>query len=71
MGLKGRFLKLRFHTVDDLIKAKRYIRNLCALVGENFISLLMSCHSDVMPAVRRNRERAKAQSAYDPSLFSR
>ncbi len=48
VGLKARFLKLRFHSVEDLLKAKR----------------------DVMPAVRRNREREKAHSAYDPSLFA-
>ena len=25
VGLKGRFLKLCFHSVEDLIKAKRYV----------------------------------------------
>ena len=48
VGLKARFLKLRFHSVEDLLKAKR----------------------DIMPAVRKNREREKAHSAYDPSLFT-
>ena len=48
VGLKGRYLKLRFHSVEDLIKAKR----------------------DILPAVRKNREREKARSAYDPTLFT-
>ena len=48
VGLKGRYLKLRFHSVEDLIKAKR----------------------DVLPAVKKNREREKARSAYDPTLFT-
>ena len=48
VGLKGRYLKLRFHSVDELMKAKR----------------------DIMPAVRKNREREKNRSAYDPSLFA-
>ena len=48
VGLKGRYLKLRFHSVEDLIKAKR----------------------DIVPAVRKNREREKARSAYDPTLFT-
>ena len=26
VGLKGKFLKLRFHTVEDLVKAKRSVR---------------------------------------------
>ena len=48
VGIKARFLKLRFHSVEDLIKAKR----------------------DIMPAVRKNREREKSCSVYDPSLFT-
>ena len=48
VGLKGRYLKLRFHSVEDLIKAKR----------------------DILPAVKKNREREKARSAYDPTLFT-
>ncbi len=48
VGLKARFLKLRFHSVEDLQKAKR----------------------DIMPAVRKNKEREKAHSAYDPTLFT-
>ena len=48
VGIKARFLKLRFHSVEDLIKAKR----------------------EIMPAVRKNREREKACSVYDPSLFT-
>ena len=47
VGIKGKFLKLRFHSVEDLMKAKR----------------------EIIPVVRRNRERDKAKSAYDPSLF--
>ena len=46
-GIKGKYLKLRFHTVDDLVRVKQ----------------------DVMPAVRKNAEREKAKSIYDPSLF--
>ena len=48
VGLKGRYLKLRFHSVEDLIKAKR----------------------DILPAVKKNREREKSRSAYDPTLFT-
>ncbi|CAI8058398.1 DNA polymerase epsilon catalytic subunit A [Geodia barretti] len=48
VGLKRRFLKLKFLSVEDLMKAKR----------------------DIMPAVRKNKEREKSQSVYDPSLFS-
>ena len=48
VGLKGRYLKLRFLSVEDLMKAKR----------------------EIMPAVRKNRERDKSCPAYDPSLFA-
>ena len=48
VGLKGRYLKLRFSSVEDLIKAKR----------------------EVMPAVRKNREREKSRTIYDPTLFT-
>jgi DNA polymerase epsilon subunit 1 len=47
VGIRGKFLKLRFHSVEDLIKARR----------------------EILPIVRRNKERDKAKSAYDPSLF--
>ena len=47
MGIQGRFLRLRFHSVDDLVRAKR----------------------DILPAVKKNRDREKAKSVYDPSLF--
>ena len=30
----------------------------------------MRAKRDIMPAVRKNKERAKSQSVYDPSLFS-
>ncbi len=48
VGLKRRYLKLRFHCVEDLMKAKR----------------------EVMPAVRKNREREKNCCTYDPSLYT-
>lgn len=48
VGLKRRYLKLQFATVEDLMKAKR----------------------EVMSAVRKNKEREKARSTYDPSLFT-
>lgn len=48
VGLKARYLKLRFVSVEDLIRAKR----------------------EIMPAVRKNREREKSCSIYDPSLFA-
>ncbi len=48
VGLRRRYLKLQFATVEDLIKAKR----------------------EVMSAVRKNRERDKNSSAYDPALFT-
>lgn len=48
VGIKARFLKLSFHSVEDLLKAKR----------------------DIMPAVRKNKEREKSCSVYDPSLFT-
>lgn len=48
VGLRRRYLKLQFATVEDLMKAKR----------------------EVMSAVRKNRERDKNSSAYDPALFT-
>ena len=48
VGLKRRYLKLRFHSVEDLMKAKR----------------------EVMPAVRKNREREKNCYTYDPTLYT-
>ncbi len=48
VGLKRRYLKLRFSSVEDLIKGKR----------------------EIMPAVRKNRERDKVCTTYDPSLFT-
>lgn len=48
VGLKARYLKLRFVSVEDLMKAKR----------------------EIMPAVRKNRERDKACSTYDPSIYT-
>ena len=48
VGLKRRYLKLRFHSVEDLMKAKR----------------------EVMPAVRKNREREKSCLTYDPSIYT-
>jgi DNA polymerase epsilon subunit 1 len=48
IGMKRKYLKLRFYTVDDLMKAKR----------------------DIMPVVKRNKEREKSKSVYDPSMFT-
>ena len=48
VGLKGHYLKLRFQSVEDLIRAKR----------------------EIMYAVRKNRERDKACTTYDPSVYS-
>ncbi len=48
VGLRRRYLKLQFATVEDLMKTKR----------------------EVMSAVRKNRERDKNSSAYDPALFT-
>ena len=48
VGLKGHYLKLRFQSVEDLIRARR----------------------EIMPAVRKNKEREKACFTYDPSLYT-
>ena len=48
VGLKGRYLKLSFVSVEDLIRAKR----------------------EVMAAVRKNRDRDKSCSTYDPAIFT-
>ena len=48
VGLKGHYLKLRFLSVEDLMRGKR----------------------EVMPAVRKNRERDKTCSTYDPTLYT-
>lgn len=47
VGIQATYLKLRFHSVEDLMKAKR----------------------DIMPAVKKNKEKAKSLPVYDPSLF--
>ena len=82
MGLRSKYLKLRFHTVEDLIKAKRYILYIiyCTLTAllwvitvkryHNIYILVVSYFRDIMPAVKRNREREKSRSTYDPSLFT-
>ncbi|XP_015766425.1 PREDICTED: DNA polymerase epsilon catalytic subunit A-like, partial [Acropora digitifera] len=43
VGLKRNYIKLSFHTVNDLMKVKR----------------------DIMPAVRKNKEQAKTNAAYN------
>ena len=48
VGLRRRYLKLQFASVDDLMRAKR----------------------EVLSAVRKNRDRDKASSTYDPALFT-
>ena len=48
VGLKQRYLKLQFVTVEDLMKAKR----------------------EIMSAVRKNKDREKARSTYDHTLFT-
>ena len=52
------------------MKAKRYIQKMSDLANQH-CSVMLLFIRDIMPAVKRNKEREKMHSAYDPSLFTR
>ena len=70
VGLKRRYLQLKFRTVEDLMKAKRYKTHLSDVILTTQQSRLSVCCRDILPAVKKNWEKEKSRAAYDPSLFT-